>query len=237
MKAFATIPTFNESANIGRLIEQIRRYVPDMGIIVADDDSPDGTWQIVESISKRDPGVFLLRRTENKGRGSAGAEAFQLALEKQADVVIEMDADFSHDPKHMPAFLEKIREYDLVIGSRAVPDGQDLRDSPPRKWLTALSSFYARSVLGLPVKDCNSGFRCFRREVLEAIDVKSIRSIGPSIVQEVLYKAVLRGFSIVEIPITFAEREAGESNLNVWRLMQGFLMVLKLRALHLLGRL
>ena len=237
MKAFVTIPTFNESENIERLIEEIRRYVPDIGIIVADDDSPDGTWKIVESISKRDPGVFLLRRTENKGRGSAGAEAFQFALEKQADVVMEMDADFSHDPKHMPAFLDKIREVDLVVGSRAVSEGQDLRSSPVRKWLTALSSFYARSVLGLPVKDCNSGFRCFRREVLVAVDMKSIRSTGPSIVQELLYKAALRGFSIVEIPITFTEREAGESNLNVWRLMQGFLMVLKLRSLHLFGRL
>jgi len=236
MNVFVTLPTFNERKTIEPLIRQIRSYGSSIGIVVADDDSPDGTWRIVEEIARRDPNVFLLRRTTRKGRGAAGVDAFRFALQHKADVVIEMDADFSHDPKHIPQFLENIEHCDLVIGSRAIPQGQDLRRSRFRKGITYLSTFYTRSVLGLPVKDCNSGYRCFRREVLEAVNLDRIRSIGPSIVQELLFKAHLRGFSICEIPIVFAEREAGKSKLNTARLAQGFLTVLKLRALHLLGQ-
>jgi len=236
MNVFVTLPTFNERKTIEPLIRQIRGYGSSIGIVVADDDSPDGTWRIVEEIARRDPNVFLLRRTTRKGRGAAGVDAFRFALQHKADAVIEMDADFSHDPKHIPQFLEKIEHFDLVIGSRAIPQGQDLRRSRFRKGITHLSTFYTRLVLGLPVKDCNSGYRCFRREVLEAVNLDRIRSIGPSIVQALLFKAHLRGFSICEIPIVFAEREAGKSKLNLARLAQGFLTILKLRALHLLGR-
>jgi dolichol-phosphate mannosyltransferase len=237
MKVFVTIPTYNESENIGRLLEEIRRQVQDIEIVVADDDSPDGTWKIVENISATDPNVYLLRRMANKGRGTAGVDAFQFALKHQADVVVEMDADFSHDPKYIPCFLEKITVSDLVLGSRAVANGKDLRSSSLRKLVTLLSAFYARSVLGLPVQDVNSGYRCFRREVLEAVDLDSVRSVGPAIVQELLYKAHLRGFSISEIPIHFPERQAGVSNLNFQKLLQGFLMILKLKSWHLQGRL
>ena len=237
MKAFVTLPTFNESKNIEPLIQEIRRQVPSIGIVVADDDSPDGTWRIVEEISRRDPNLFLLRRTTRKGRGSAGVDAFRFALEHQADVIIEMDADFSHDPKYIPLLLERVRECDLVIGSRAVAEGKDQRRSALRKWITQLSSLYARSILGLTVRDCNSGYRCFRREVLEAVNLDTIISTGPSLVQELLFKAHLHGFSICELPIVFTEREAGESKLNLKRLLQGFLMILRLKVLHLLGRL
>ena len=237
MRVFVTIPTFNESKNIEGLIEEIRRQDQNVQIVVADDDSPDKTWKFVERISMRDPGVFLLRRTTNKGRGSAGVDAFRFALGKNADAIIEMDGDFSHDPRYIPSFLEQIRRFDLVIGSRFVAQGQDLRESRFRKWITYLSSAYARSILGLPVRDCNSGYRCFRREVLEAVDLNSIRSTGPSIVQELLYRAHLQSFSIGEIPIVFVERQAGKSNLNFRKLLQGFLMVLKLKGLYLLGEL
>jgi len=237
MKVFVTLPTFNEAKNIGPLIQEIRRQDPAIGIVVADDDSPDGTWGIVEEISKKDPNVHLLRRTANKGRGSAGVDAFRFALRQQADAVVEMDADFSHDPRHIPQFLEKIKDCDLVVGSRAVSQGQDRRKSQFRKWITHFSTLYTRTILGLPVRDCNSGYRCFRRKVLEAVNLDTIRSIGPSIVQELLYKAHLHGFSICEIPIVFVEREAGESKLDLGRLLQGFLMILKLKGLHLVGRL
>ena len=237
MKPFVTIPTFNESKNIEPLLREIERQAPGIDMVVADDDSPDGTWRIVEEISKKDPHVFLLRRTSDKGRGSAGVDAFRFALDHQADVVIEMDADFSHDPEHIPQFLEKIRECDLVIGSRTVAHGQDRRKSRLRKWITHFSTSYTRLLLGLPVRDCNSGYRCFRREVLEAVNLDTMLSRGPSIVQEVLFKAHLRGFSICEIPIVFTEREAGESKLNLKRLSQGFLMILRLKLLQLLGKL
>jgi dolichol-phosphate mannosyltransferase len=236
MNAFVTLPTYNERENIERLIGEIRRQEPDIGIIVADDDSPDGTWKIVREIAKHDPKVFLLRRTQNKGRGAAGVEAFQFALARQADVIIEMDADFSHDPQHIPTFLEKIKDFDVVIGSRTVAHGQDLRKLL-RKSLTLLSTFYVRAVLSLPIKDCNSGYRCFRSDVLKAVNLSSILSTGPSIVQELLYKAYLKGFSIAEIPIVFVDRQAGKSNLNLVKLIQGLFMVLKLKGQHLMGRL
>jgi dolichol-phosphate mannosyltransferase len=237
MKVFVTIPTFNESQNIERLMAEIRRLDPGIGIVVADDDSPDGTWKLVARAARTDPNVFLLHRTRNKGRGTAGAEAFQFVLDKGADVVIEMDADFSHDPKLIPLFLEKIKDVDLVIGSRHLAQSRDARDSLVRRWLTLLSSAYARTVLSLPVGDCNSGYRCFRRQVLESVGMSSIISTGPSIVQELLYKAHLKGFTIGEIPILFQDRQAGESQLNLKRLLQGFLMVLKLRLMHQTGRL
>jgi dolichol-phosphate mannosyltransferase len=237
MKIFATLPTYNESENIAPLIHEIRGLDLDIRIVVADDDSPDGTWKIVRDIARKDPDVHLIHRTANIGRGYAGAEAFRFALDKGADVVIEMDADFSHHPRHIPAMLDKIGEYDLVLGSRAVPGGEDLRASAVRQWVTRLSSLYTTTVLRLPLKDVNSGFRCFRRSVLEAVNPDTIRSQGPSIVQEVLYKAHVLGFTITEIPIVFSERQAGESNLNFKKLVKGFFMVLKFRGLQLAGKL
>ena len=237
MKVFVTLPTYNERDNIAALIEEIRSVQSGIYIVVADNDSPDGTWKIVENIARNDSGIFLLRRTENKGRGSAGIDAFRFALDHGADVVIEMDADFSHYPKYIPVFLEEIRQYDLVLGSRFVDGGRDLRNSFIRNGLSTLSALYARTVLGLPVKDCNSGYRCFRRDVLTGVDVASLRSTGPSIVQELLYKAYLKGFSIKEIPIDFSERKAGVSNLNFKRLLRGFLMVLEMKSLHMAGKL
>lgn len=236
MRVFITIPTFNERENIGPLIAAIRRLGEPMAIVVADDDSPDGTWREVARIAAADADVFLLHRTRNKGRGSAGAEAFQFALDHGADVVLEMDADFSHDPALIPRFLKEIRRFDLVIGSRHLVRASDRRDSRARRWLTAVSSCYARTVLSLPVGDCNSGFRCFRRRVLESIGMDSIISTGPSIVQELLYKAYLKGFSIGEIPIVFKDRQAGRSQLDFKRLLQGFSMVLRLRAMHQMGK-
>jgi dolichol-phosphate mannosyltransferase len=236
MKVIVTIPTYNESENIGRLIGEIRRFGADIGIVVADDDSPDGTWKIVAEIAQTDPQVFLLRRMRNKGRGAAGVDAFRFALAHGADVVIEMDADFSHDPRYIPALLEAVERSELVLGSRLIGAGRDQRQSPLRKALTEFSAFYARTVLALPVRDCNSGYRCYQRRVLEAIDLDSIRSTGPSIVQEVLYKAHLAGCRIKEIPIVFGDREAGTSNLNLKRLLRGFLMVLDLKRRHLRGR-
>jgi dolichol-phosphate mannosyltransferase len=233
MDVVITIPTYNESQNIGRLIEAIRALDPAFGIVVADDDSPDGTWKIVETMAKDDPRLFLLRRTQNKGRGAAGVDAFRFALQKGALIVVEMDADFSHEPRYIPLLIDAVRTSDVVLGSRSVAGGKDLRPSSLRRFITAVSSFYTRKVLGVPVRDCNSGYRCFRREVLNAVDLDSIRSVGPSIVQELLYKAYLRGFSITEIPIVFPERNAGESNLNFKKLLQGFLMILKLKRYHL----
>lgn len=236
-KVIVTIPTYNERENIEKLIYDIRQLDKNFGIVVADDDSPDKTWELVEKIEKNDPNVYLLRRFEKKGRGFAGKDAFKFALLKQADYIIEMDADFSHDPKYIPALLEKAKEYDLVIGSRFVAGGEDIGRTIVRRLLTKISNFYVRLILGIPVKDCNSGYRCFRREVLEKISLDTIFSEGPSIVHELLYKSYICGFKICEVPIKFVERKKGSSTLNLKKLLNGYLMILKLKFLKIAGKL
>lgn len=228
-EVFITIPTYNERENILPLVKEIRRLPGKIEIVVADDDSPDGTWQAVLELARQDPRVHLLRRTQDKGRGRAGVEAFRYALAHGAEVIIEMDGDLSHHPRHIPLLLQEVHFHDLVIGSRIVAGGVDARSSWLRKAVTQTANAYARWLLGVPVRDCNSGFRCFRREVLEGIDLDSIVSKGPSIVHEILYKAHRRGFSIQEVPIHFEDRRAGQSNLNLKKLLLSAWMVLKLR--------
>lgn len=237
MKTVVTIPTYNESGNIAKLIGAILKLkVKDLEILVIDDNSPDGTWKIVQDISKKNKQVHLLLRKTNRGRGKAGRAGFMQALKMDADYIIEMDADFSHDPKYIPKLLSKIMGCDVVLGSRLIKGGKDARESPIRRLITVLANLYIQLLLGLRVKDCNSGYRCFRREVLEKIKADKIFSVGPSIVQEVLYKAHLTGFDIKEIPIVFEEREVGKSKLGIKQLYQSYMAVLKLRRMHLTGR-
>lgn len=228
-KIMVTIPTYNERENIERLIKEIHCQRENIEIIVADDNSPDRTWTVVKKISEENPRVHLLHRKKNKGRGYAGIDAFKYALEKGADYIIEMDADFSHHPKFIPSFLEKIEEYDVVIGSRAVSGGMDAERPFLRRLISRMANLYIRAFLGVKVMDCTSGYRCFRREVLERVDLDSFFSTGPAIVQELLYKAYLQGFSFVEIPIVFTNRHSGESKLDIKKLIKGLLMVLKLK--------
>lgn len=229
MKFFLTIPTYNERDNIGPLLSHLLKNGHDMEVIVVDDDSPDRTWEVVEEMARRDSRLRLLHRKEDKGRGKAGVDAFRYALDRGAEVIIEMDADFSHDPRYIPSFLEQIKTHDMVIGSRLVKDGKDVGRSILRKALTYFSNLYIRTWLGLPVKDCTSGFRCFRRRVLEEVDLQSLRASGPAIVEELLFRAHKKGFSICEVPITFSERRAGSSSLSLRRLLEVFLTVLRLR--------
>lgn len=237
MKIIVTVPTWNEAENIGALIDEIRALPQDVEVLVADDDSPDGTWKIVEQKAETDPGVHLLRRMSNRGRGSAGAEAYVQALKLGADVVGEMDADFSHQPRFIPDLLKKIDGSDVVIGSRLVPGGQDVGRSAVRGVITRFSCRYAALVLCLPVRDANSGFRFFNRRAIEAAHPETAISVGPSIVHELLFKAVRSGATVTEVPIIFIERSAGESKLGFSRLIDGLWKVLKLRLLAWTGRL
>lgn len=230
-KIMVTLPTYNERENIQRLIKEIHCQGENIEIIVADDDSPDGTWAVVKKMSEENPGVHLLHRKKNKGRGYAGIDAFRYTLEKGADYIIEMDADFSHHPKFIPSFLEKIEEYDVVIGSRTVNGGLDAERPFLRRFISIMANFYIRAFLGIKVRDCTSGYRCFRREVLDRVDLDSFFSTGPAIVQELLYKAYLKGFSFIEIPIVFTNRHSGESKLNIRKLIKGLLTVLRLKFL------
>lgn len=229
MKTFIMVPTYNEADNISRLVPMILEKLPEAKILVVDDNSPDGTARVVEKLKKEYPRkIFLLVRKRARGRGTAGIAGFKYALAKKAEVVVEMDADFSHHPRHLPRMLREIREQDVVLGSRFVRGGKDKRGLV-RHGITILGNFYIRTVLKLSIRDCTSGYRVFRREVLEKINLEGLISSGPSIVQELLYKADLLGFKIKEVPIIFVDRRQGESKFN-WKIMaQGVLMVLVLK--------
>lgn len=237
MKIFVMIPTYNEKENIRNLIERILALkIRNLHIVVADDNSPDGTWKIVEEISKKKNNVHLLLRKKDKGRGAAGRDGFIYCLKHGADIVVEMDADLSHDPKYIPIMLKEIKNYDIIVGSRRVKKGKDIGRSSIRKIITMFANLYIRIMLGIKVKDCNSGFRCFRREILKRIKPERLKSKGPSIVQEVLFKAHLKKARIKEIPIVFVNRKKGVSKLGLKQLAFGYFMVMKLKFLHLMDR-
>jgi dolichol-phosphate mannosyltransferase len=232
VKTFVMIPTYNEKENIVLLIEKIRAIgIEDVQIVVVDDNSPDGTSGLVKSLMESCKDIHLILRRKNKGRGLAGLEGFKYCVQQGADYVIEMDADFSHDPAVIPQFLEKIKDYDLVIGSRFVKGAKNSRQGPLRNLITGIARSYIRIMLGLAVKDPTSGFRCFRSDALRAIDLDSTISEGPAIVQEILYKAHVHHLRIAEIPIIFEDRVRGASTFTPRLAFQGFLMVLIFRLL------
>lgn len=238
MKTYVMIPTYNERENIGSLIREIVNLkISDLHILVVDDNSPDGTAEVVKNLSKKDPEVELLLRTTERGRGSAGIAGFKYALDHGADCVIEMDADFSHHPKYIPSMLDAIQNADMVIGSRFISGGEDVNRGIIRKVITILAGIYVRVLLGLKIKDVSSGYRCFKRKVLEAIELDSVISTGPSIVSEVFYRAHLKGFSLHEIPIKFEDRTHGQTKLNYKILMKTLLMIIKFKRLNKKGRL
>ncbi|MGB9698685.1 MAG: polyprenol monophosphomannose synthase [Thermodesulfobacteriota bacterium] len=229
MKIMAMIPTYNEALNIEKLLLEILKQGPEIEVVVVDDDSPDGTAAIVENMGKADQRIHLIVRRNEKGRGTAGIVGFKYALAQQADLIIEMDADFSHAPAYIPYFLSHIDDCDLLIGSRLVSGGGERGRHFWRKWITRGANFYIRLVLGLPYHDCTSGYRIFRRQVLEAINLEDIISTGPSVVEEVLYKAYRHRFRIKEVPYVLEERKAGKSTFN-WRIMVDTLLkMIKIR--------
>ena len=243
--AWVIIPTYNEAGNIVQLLEQIftlqKEQLSDfvLYVLVVDDNSPDGTGQHVIDYKKQTKNdyVNLLLREGKRGRGLAGIAGFQYALKEGADFIVEMDADFSHDPIHIPALLTKCQEADVVLGSRFVAGGRTVGRPLYRNIITTLANFYIRTILGLHVRDCNSGFRCFKRKVLEHVDLSHFVSEGPAIVQELLYKAFLKGFVIAEVPIVFKEREEGNSKMGFRSLYKGYMMVLTLKIARICGRL
>jgi dolichol-phosphate mannosyltransferase len=229
MKAMAMVPTYNEAPNIEQLLREILRQGPDIGAVVVDDDSPDGTAAIVERLRQEDPRVHLLLRKEERGRGTAGIAGFRYAVAQGIPFIVEMDADFSHQPSYIPYFLGQMEDCDLLIGSRLVEGGGERGRHFLRKWITRLANSYIRVILGLPFRDCTSGYRVFRREVLQAIELDQIMSRGPSVVEEVLYKAYRRGFRIKEVPYILEERMAGESTFNRKIMLNALKMMLKIR--------
>jgi dolichol-phosphate mannosyltransferase len=237
VKAAVVVPTYNESENVGPLLEAIAALaVPGLEVIVVDDASPDGTAGRVRAFAREHPFAHVIERRGPKGRGYAGREGFLAALERGADLVVEMDGDLSHDPRYIPRLLAAAQTHDVALGSRFVHGGRDTERALWRRVLTIAANFYIRLVFGTSVRDANSGFRCFSRRALEAIDVKSLRSPGPAIVQEVLFRAHRKGLRIAEIPVRFAERARGDSKLGWPQLWQSYWIVLRLRLRQILGR-
>lgn len=229
MKAMAMVPTYNEALNIENLLREILSQGPGIGAVVVDDNSPDGTAAIVERLKREDQRVHLILRKEERGRGTAGIVGFQYALAQGVDFIIEMDADFSHSPSCIPYFISHMEGCDLLIGSRLVAGGGERGRHFLRKCITRIANAYIRLILGLPVRDCTSGYRVFRRKVLEVIELDSILSTGPSVVEEILYKAYKRGFRIKEVPYILEERKAGESTFNRKIMWDALKMMIKIR--------
>jgi dolichol-phosphate mannosyltransferase len=211
--AVICLPTYNERENLSSIVEELLR-VSDVDILVIDDNSPDGTGAVADGIAEKEPRVHVLHRPGKQGLGRAYLAGFQWALSRPYKYIFEMDADFSHQPRYIPEFLRTIEHYDLVLGSRWVDGGGTENWSLVRKFISRGGSLYARSILGLGIKDLTGGFKCFRREVLEALDLESVQTTGYAFQIELTYRALQQGFRVKEIPIVFYERIAGTSKMS-----------------------
>ena len=209
------LPTYDEAENVEAFVSAVRDKLPAAArILIVDDDSPDGTGEIADRLAAGDERIEVLHRPRKEGLGPAYVAGFRRALAGGAGHVLEMDSDFSHDPAYLPRLLEAGERADLVLGSRYVAGGGVSDWSAARRAISRGGSAYARLVLGLGVRDLTGGFKCFRREVLEAIDLGSIRSRGYAFQVEMTYRAIQRGFSVTEVPIVFRERRAGASKMG-----------------------
>ena len=208
------LPTYNEKENIAKLVKEILAQNLGLDILVVDDNSPDGTGQLVEDFKKSVPQLFILHREQKQGLGRAYIAGFKWALAKGYDYIFEMDADFSHQPKYLKDFLIAIKDNDLVLGSRYVKGGGTEGWSFWRKIISRGGCLYAQIILGLPINDLTGGFKCYQRQVLEAIDLDQIESNGYMFQIEMTYKTIKKGFKVKEIPIVFIDREQGKSKFN-----------------------
>jgi dolichol-phosphate mannosyltransferase len=212
--ALVCVPTYNERENVEAITSAILAAVPEVEVLVIDDNSPDGTGQLADGLAARDPRVHVLHRAGKEGLGKAYLAGFAWALARGYRLVMEMDADFSHNPRYLPAMLAAAGEADLALGSRYVPGGGTVNWGLGRKLLSRGGSFYARTLLGLRVRDLTGGFKCFRREVLEAIDLGSVSCTGYAFQIELTYRAIARGFKVAEVPIVFEDRRVGHSKMS-----------------------
>ncbi|MGN6258054.1 MAG: polyprenol monophosphomannose synthase [Solirubrobacterales bacterium] len=214
--AWLVLPTYNEAENLEPLVEAVRAKLPPSAqVLIVDDGSPDGTGAIADRLAEQDENVRVLHRPRKEGLGPAYIAGFREALAGGAGLVLEMDADFSHDPRYLPRLLEAAQHAGVVLGSRYV-DGGGVSDwGPLRRAISRGGSAYARLVLGVAVRDLTGGFKCFRREVLEAIDFDDIATHGYAFQVEMTYRAIRRGFEVVEVPIIFRERRVGKSKMDL----------------------
>ncbi len=235
--ALVIIPTYNEADNIEPIVSRLRRAVPEAHVLIADDASPDGTGRLADGLAARDPNVHVLHRAGKQGLGAAYVAGFRWGIERGYDVLVEMDADGSHQPEQLPAVLGALRDADLALGSRWVPGGQVKNWPLSRRLLSQGGNTYTRLVLGIPLRDVTGGFRAFRRRTLESIELHSVASQGYCFQVDLAWRAVRKGFRVVEVPITFIEREHGESKMSKDIVREALLMVTKWGITHRFGQL
>ena len=234
-KGLVIIPTYNEAENIANIIDAVLNQSPELSVLVIDDNSPDKTAEIVEKIKNNNPRVYLLNRSSKLGLGTAYIAGFKYAIKNGYEYCFEMDADFSHDPNDLPRFIELIDKYDLVIGSRYC-DGISVVNWPIKRLLLSyFACMYARVITGCPIKDLTAGFKCYRRNALEGINLDKIKSDGYGFQIEIDFKIWRKNFKVKEIPIIFVERRAGVSKMSKHIVLEAFLLVLRLRFERLFG--
>ena len=235
--ALVVIPTYNESMNLPTLVPEILRQDPRLEILVVDDNSPDGTGRMADEIAAANPRVHVLHRPGKQGLGTAYLAGFRWALERAYELVFEMDADFSHDPAHLKEFLKASEDADLVLGSRYLGGRVTVVNWPMgRLLLSYFANVYARQVTGLAIWDLTGGFKCFRRRVLEAIDLSAVRSNGYAFQIEMTFRSWRKQFRLKEIPITFVDRTEGQSKMNKAIVREAVWMVPRLRWMAIRGR-
>ncbi|MEP6908808.1 MAG: polyprenol monophosphomannose synthase [Actinomycetota bacterium] len=238
MRSVICLPTYNERENLGRMVAALRGLeLDDLHVLVIDDSSPDATGEIADALAAEDDHVQVLHRERKEGLGPAYLAGFRRALELGADLVFEMDCDFSHDPADVPRLAAAAKNADLVLGSRYVSGGATRNWGLVRRFVSRGGSLYAQVLLQLGVRDLTGGFKCYRRAVLEKIDLDGISSLGYAFQIETTYRALRAGFRVVEVPITFADREEGGSKMSKGIVLEAIWKVPALRARALMHRL
>jgi len=224
------VPTYNEAENLTTLVKALRALPGDIHVLIVDDNSPDGTGEIASTLAAQDTGVHSLHRPAKQGLGSAYKAGFYEGLRRGYGYLCTMDADFSHDPERLPALLNKAASgYDLVVGSRYVPGGKIVGSSAMRQLISYGANWLAHMILGIAIRDCTAGFRCYRRQVLETINLEAIFSSGYSFLIEMAFHCQRAGFRCGEVPITFVNRRMGVSKISRTEIFKAFYTLLRLR--------
>lgn len=231
-RVLVIIPTYNERDNIERIVERLHESVADAHVLVVDDGSPDGTGKVADAMAEADGRVHVLHRTAKAGLGAAYIAGFDWGLDAGYAVLVEMDADGSHAPEQLPRLLGALEHSDLVIGSRWIPGGAVINWPLRREVLSRGANVYTRMALGVPVRDATGGYRAYRREVLEAIDYAAVVSEGYCFQIDLVWRSLRGGYRVVEVPITFAERERGESKMSGSIVREAFVRVTEWGATH-----
>ena len=229
MRSLIAIPTYNERENIGELIQQIFAQVPTTDLLIIDDNSPDGTGQLVDELAARDPRIHVLHRAGKLGLGTAYVASFKYAIEHDYDFVFEMDADFSHDPRYLPKFFAAAQDSDLVIGSRYIAGGGTPNWKPIRRFISGGGNMFARTMLGIPIHDCTGGYRCYRVTALSTLNLDAISAQGYAFQVEMAYNFWKSGYRWREVPIIFEDRRVGKSKMSRKIFIEAFVWVVRTR--------